>query len=85
VYSRQFAAVPDSVLHLGASGWVYINTFVLWDQETGSMWYPFPDEHVLRSVAGKNADRELPEIPSVRTTWKEWKAEHPDTKILYLP
>ncbi len=69
-------------LQLGASGWVYINTFVLYDLQTESMWYPYPREHVLRCVSGALADSTLPEVHSQRTTWDQWVEQYPDSKIL---
>jgi hypothetical protein len=38
VYSRQ---IDGRNLTLVPSGWTYDNTFVLYDRETGSLWYPY--------------------------------------------
>ena len=82
MYSRELKGAKNNRVTLGPSGWVYINTFVLYDTETESLWYPFPEEHLLRCVSGTLADSTLPEIPSVRTTWDKWVKEHPNSKIL---
>lgn len=37
VYSRE---IDGRVLTLAPSGWTYKRTFVLYDKETGSLWYP---------------------------------------------
>jgi hypothetical protein len=65
---------------MSASGWTYDNTFLLWDYETGSLWYPLSFIGGMTSVGGTFADRKLPEIASERTTWANWKANHPNTK-----
>ncbi len=67
-----------------ASGWVYINTFVLADYQTRSMWYPFTDEQVLRCVSGTYADRNLSSWPAEIMSWAEWHFKHPQTKLLKL-
>ena len=36
-------------------------------------------------MAGPLEGRSLREIPSVTTTWKEWRASHPDTLVLRKP
>lgn len=81
MYSRE---LDGQVLEFAASGWVYINTFVLADFQTRSMWYPFLDEQVLRCVSGTYADKTLAEWPVELVPWFEWYAKHPHTKLLKL-
>jgi hypothetical protein len=77
VYSRQ---IDDRTLTLAPSGWTYKNTFVLYDKETGSLWYPF--EKGLMSIQGEYFKRWLPEIPSEDTRWKMWIWKHPNSSVL---
>jgi hypothetical protein len=83
VYSRE---LKDQVLMFAASGWTYVRTFVLYDKQTESMWYPYenykPNSTALVSIAGPLADTVLQEIPSELTTWKAWSTKHPGTKFM---
>jgi hypothetical protein len=62
------------------SGWTYDNTFVLYDRETGTLWYP--DRKGLMGIQGKYFKRRLEEIPSEDTVLEKWKNKHPNTKIV---
>jgi hypothetical protein len=77
VYSRQ---IDGQILTLVPSGWTYKNTFVLYDRETGTLWYPF--EEGLMGIQGRYFKRWLPEIPSEDTRWREWSKKYPDSRIL---
>jgi len=77
VYSRR---IDDQVLTLVPSGWTYDNTFVLYDRETGTLWYP--DRKGLMGIQGKYFKRWLDEIPSEDTVLEKWKNKHPNTKIV---
>lgn len=77
VYSRN---LNGKVLTLAASGWIYRRTFVLYDKETMSLWYP--DRGGLRGISGTHIGLLLPRIKSEYTTWREWLNDHPDTKVL---
>jgi hypothetical protein len=77
VYSRE---IDGQTLTLVPSGWTYNSTFVLYDRETGSLWYP--DKESLMGIQGKYFKRRLPEIPSEDTQWAKWREQHPDSMIL---
>jgi len=77
VYSRE---IDGRTLTLAPSGWTYNNTFVLYDKETETLWYPFKDG--LMGIQGVYFKRWLPQIPSADTSWKDWAEKHPDTKVL---
>jgi len=67
-------------LTLAPSGWTYKNTFVLYDKETGTLWYPY--RKGLMGIQGKYFKRWLSKIPSKDTQWDKWVKKHPDSKIL---
>jgi hypothetical protein len=67
-------------LTLVPSGWTYDNTFVLYDRETGTLWYP--DEKGLMGIQGTYFKRWLDQIPSEDTLWEKWKKKYPGTKII---
>jgi hypothetical protein len=77
VYRRQ---LDGRILTLAPSGWTYDFTFVLFDQETGSLWYP--DEKGLTAIQGPLFGRRLRIIPSYDTNWGQWRTGHPNSHIL---
>jgi len=77
VYSRK---IDDQILTILPSGWTYDNTFVLYDRETETLWYPY--RKGLKGIQGKYFNRLLPKISSEDTTWKKWLQRNPESKIL---
>ena len=77
MYSRE---IDGRTLTLAPSGWTYDNTFVLYDRETGTLWYPY--ERGLKGIQGEYFNRWLEKIPSETVTMKTWEEEYPNTKIL---
>ena len=77
MYSR---TLDGRVLTLAPSGWTYENTFVLYDKETGSLWYR--EEGGLRGISGQHFNQFLPTLKSEDTKWREWVNKHPDSKIM---
>jgi hypothetical protein len=50
------------------------------------MWYLLDETTGATCISGFYADRKLPEIFSRKnTTWKDWKATHPDSKYMRYP
>jgi hypothetical protein len=79
VYSRE---IDGEILTISASGWTYDRLFVLYDYETGSIWYQLPDTSALTCIAGHYEGRELSEIVSAFEPWNQWKSAFPQTKLL---
>ena len=77
MYSR---TLDGRELTLAPSGWTYKNTFVLYDRETMSMWYPYRDG--LHGITGEHFNKVLPLIESDDTRWDIWAEQHPSSKIL---
>jgi len=77
VYSRK---LDGKTLTLAPSGWTYDNTFVLYDKETESLWYP--NNKGLMAIQGVYFKKVLPKLKSVDTRWNKWQKKHPETKIL---
>ena len=78
MYSRR---IDNRTLTLAPSGWTYKHTFVLYDKETETLWYPY--EKGLMGIQGPYFKRWLPVIESADTQWEEWKAKHPDSAVLW--
>ncbi len=79
MYSRE---IDGRVLTLSASGWTYLDTFVLYDYETESLWYHLENTDGLTCISGEYQDRQLIEYTSTFTRWKRWVRDHPTTKVL---
>ncbi len=77
VYSRE---IDGRTLTLVPSGWTYERTFVLYDRETNSLWYPY--EEGLKGIQGVYFERWLPKLASDDTRWRDWKAKHPQSMIM---
>jgi hypothetical protein len=77
VYSR---TIDGRTLTIVPSGWTYKDTFVLYDRETGTLWYPY--RKGLKGIQGEYFDRWLEKLPSEDTQWRKWKSKHPISKVL---
>ena len=60
------------------SGKLWRNSFIMEDRETSTSW-----SHVTgRALGGPGRGAQLQALPSVQTTWTEWKKAHPGTEVL---
>ncbi len=60
------------------SGKLWRNSMIMQDDETESLW-----SHVTgEALDGVMAGQSLELLPAVQTTWAEWVAEYPDTRLL---
>ena len=78
-------SLDGQTLTLAASGWTWLSTFVLWDHETGSIWFGGTGAEGwedLICVDGPLQDRRLARIDFRRTLWRSWHQEHPGSKIM---
>lgn len=76
-YDLGEAGAPD---RFGTSGLVYRSGTLLFDVETGSLWSMLTGAPVLGRLAGPGV--ELSPVPSVLATWRDWRADHPQTRVL---
>lgn len=51
------------------------------DRETRSIWSQLHG----KAVSGPMENKPLKVIPSMQTTWKQWRQLHPETKVLNVP
>jgi Protein of unknown function (DUF3179) len=77
VYGRE---IDGRTLTLFPSGWTYRQTFVLYDKETGTLWYP--DGEDLLGIQGPLVDRRLPGLRTEDTGWSDWVRRHPASRVL---
>lgn len=62
----------------GVSGKLIMNTLVMYDHQTGSLW----GQLLGRAVEGPLAGTPLEILPAVHTTWEEWTQLYPQTLVL---
>jgi hypothetical protein len=75
VYAR---TSEGSTLSFQVSGMLWRNSLIMRDRETGTLW-----SHVTgEAISGPRKGSRLEKLPSVQTTWKRWRAEHPETEVL---
>ena len=70
----------DKEYKLGTSGFLYRSNKLMYDQDTQSLWNTLWGTPVLGPLVGKGI--QLDYLNVVNTTWGEWKARHPETKVL---
>jgi len=66
----------------GTSGLLYESSKLMFDEETRSLWPTLEGRPAVGPLAGSRFELEL--APVVTTTWGEWRAEHPETRVLSL-
>lgn len=75
VYARKLGARTYT---FEVSGKLWRNSFIMEDRETSTSW-----SHVTgRALDGPGRGAQLQALPSVQTTWIEWKTAHPATEVL---
>jgi hypothetical protein len=62
----------------GVSGKLLNNNLVMYDRATDSRW----PQVLGTAISGEFEGESLQEFRLLWTTWKEWKAVHPETKVL---
>jgi len=78
VYSR---VVGDDELIFGNTSALYESDMVMYDTDTNSYW--FQAEGV--SILGDRVNQYLDILPSITTTWEQWRTDHPDSLVLKRP
>ena len=50
------------------------------DRETGSVW----SQLAGKAISGELEDRPLEAVPALQATWKFWRQNHPDTRVMII-
>jgi hypothetical protein len=66
----------------GSSGFLYRSNKLMYDTATHSLWNQFTGRPVVGPLTGSGI--ELRTRPVVIASWSDWKARHPDTRVLAL-
>jgi len=77
--------IDEQILTISASGWTFFETFILYDYETVSMWYPVVCGEGFTCISGAFEDYTLPFYVAELTTWAEWVSANPLSKYLKYP
>lgn len=72
----------EKPLVFGSSGLLYRSNKLMFDRETNSLWNQFTGAPVVGPLV--QTDIKLKIRPDTITTWADWKAKHPNTKVLSL-
>lgn len=70
--------INGQVLTFGVSGILYRDNLVMYDHQTNTLW----SQLLGQSLRGALRQQRLTVIPSLITTWAEWKQLHPETWVL---
>lgn len=70
--------VDGRELTFGVSGMLYRDNLVMYDHQTNTLW----SQLLGQSLRGALRHERLAIIPSMLTTWGEWKRLYPETKVL---
>ena len=69
-----------AVHRFGTSGLLYRSNKLMYDRATNSLWEQYTGEPVWGDLVGSGLRLDV--LPVVHTTWEEWLAAHPDTRVL---
>ncbi len=70
--------VAGKVTEFGVSGLLYNSDVLLYDKNTESLW----SQIMGVAISGALVGEKLKSIPISHTTWRDWLAQHPDTRVL---
>ena len=70
--------VNGRTLTFGVSGYLYRDNLVMYDHQTNTFW----SQLVGQAIRGGQRGQQLAVLPSIITTWGEWKQQYPATRIL---
>jgi hypothetical protein len=64
----------------GSSGFLFRSNKLMYDHQTNSLWNHMAGEPVVGPLA--HSGIRLKVLPVLITTWKDWRTNHPDTRVL---
>ena len=68
----------DAAASFGVSGLLYNSDVLLYDRGTQSLW----SQILQTAVSGPRKGERLEALPTLNTTWADWRRRHPDTEVL---
>jgi hypothetical protein len=77
--------LDGDTLTISASGWVYDDQSVLFDFETGSLWYRLPGDAHLTCINGIHLTKRLSARFASVQPWADWRTAHPQSLFMLRP
>jgi len=65
-------------LVFGNTSALYQSDMVMLDYQTGSYWWQVAGQAIVGTLSGQSMEP----LPSITTTWQEWRTAHPHTLVL---
>lgn len=79
VYGRE---IDGKVTTFGTTGYTYRNTFVLYDRQTESVWFPYKPKE-MNALSGQYAGNALPFLAEPELVpLADWRKNHPSSLVL---
>jgi len=72
----------DGVIEFGISGLLYNSNVLLYDRQKNDKHQSLWSQMKTKSVAGPKRNASLKTLPLELTTWRDWSARYPETKVL---
>ena len=72
--------LDGQLLVFGNTSALYQSDMVMFDHQTGSYWFQVASEAVVGPLTGKR----MTLLPSMTTTWAQWKELYPETRVLSI-
>ncbi|MBT3360256.1 MAG: DUF3179 domain-containing protein [Rhodospirillales bacterium] len=72
----------DEPLVFGSSGLLYRSNKLMFDRTTDSLWNQFTGRPISGALAGRGIEMKI--LPIAITSWRQWRATHPHTRVLSL-
>lgn len=72
--------IGGEALSFGVSGLLYNSDVLLYDDKTDSLW----SQIMSKAISGPMQGTDIEAVPVAHTTWRDWKARHPDTQVLFV-
>lgn len=70
--------IDGQELTFGISGRLYKSNVLLYDHQTESLW----SQLMSKAISGSKVRQILPQLPSSRMSWGQWRRMHPATRVL---
>ena len=71
---------PEDYFTFGSSGFLYRSNKLMYDRQTDTLWHQLWGTPAFGPLVGSGIT--LERLPVTLTTWEQWYAQHPDTKVM---
>jgi hypothetical protein len=71
---------PEDYFTFGSSGFLYRSNKLMYDRQTDTLWHQLWGRPAFGRLVGSGIT--LERLPVTLTTWAEWYAQHPQTKVM---